>query len=247
MGSDGFLACHTSVSLEDGDGTSGVGVAAAAAVSAASARAWASAASQQQQRRSSQSNTHLSGGGRERNQHGGGGDSVSENFEGGFQDTGASGGGSIDPSMKPPRSSKAGFKLTASINRGAGPTNRGAGPLIYQEGGSEGGSGPYSLASTLPLFQATLKCHEDLDLMALRPPYKSLLPTLSSPRPHSLEMLLMGAPPPLHPKPVVRSSAGEAERNTRQRREMTLSPIRMCALLITKVHHQVHIIMAACQ
>jgi hypothetical protein len=80
--------CHTSVSLEDGDGSSGVGVAAAAAVSAAVARAWATAASHQQQR------SGRNGGG------------------------GASGGGGAAADVSMRRSNKAGFKLIASINRG---------------------------------------------------------------------------------------------------------------------------------
>ena len=106
------MTCHTSVSLEDGDGTSGVGLTAAAAVSAASARAWANAISQQQRRRSSQANIPLHFGDNERSRLITGSGSDAEVFQ---QSVCAAG----DSETKPLRSGKAGFKLIASVNRGA--------------------------------------------------------------------------------------------------------------------------------
>ena len=105
MGDDGFAVCHTSVSLEDGDGSSGVGVAAAAAVSAASARAWASAASNYQRR---SSHTNVEG-------VGGSSSSLAGGSAGSLASAMGGDGGKAPVKAKP---SKAGFKLTASINRG---------------------------------------------------------------------------------------------------------------------------------
>ncbi|GAX73590.1 hypothetical protein CEUSTIGMA_g1041.t1 [Chlamydomonas eustigma] len=102
---EGFSTHHAStVSLEDGDGSSGVGVAAAAAVSAATARAWASAASEGQKQHKQGLAMRSSGT-----------YSGYEDKEGGS----GAGGGRLDHGMgMRSKSTKAGFKLTASVSRG---------------------------------------------------------------------------------------------------------------------------------
>lgn len=161
IGADGYAICHTSVSLEDGDGTSGVGVAAAAAVSAASARAWASAASNQQ-RRSSQTDgatpegTGLDGDGAA----GGGGEGSGEGRRRG-------------------KASKAGFKLTASINRGEPEQSLGVGEKA--EAGCNGLLQPCERDTTVtptpptPLTSRTLQAIWTFPA-ALRASCSSLLP-----------------------------------------------------------------------